>query len=141
MAKNLLGMATEADSETTRLAATNSALDRAGVSGKTTVDVEVGVKPYEEVFAGIANITREQHRALQQGLPIPPRPAPELDDQAELPRAHQEPEPAASPEPKDDNIIDAEVVPLMTMDQANAALAGLPRPRYVTSRRTRRRGR
>jgi hypothetical protein len=139
MAKNLLGIATAAESETTRLAATNSALDRAGVSGKTTVDVEVGVKPWEEVMADItviSNITRAEHHAQQAGLP-----APELPPQAELPRAQHEPEPEPEPEPEQDNIIDAEVVPLLTYSEAQAALDRLPRPPVRVTTRRRRRGR
>lgn len=53
------------------LAATESALDRAGVSAKTAVDVSVEVKPYEEVMqgmVGVAHISRAESRA-NRGLP------------------------------------------------------------------------
>jgi hypothetical protein len=45
MAHNLLGLATDADSETVQLAATNSALDRAGLHSKSAVSVDVSAKP------------------------------------------------------------------------------------------------
>jgi len=55
------------------LQAAQDALDRAGVSAKTAVDVEVKLKPYEEVMqelavGGIAQISRAESRA-QRGLP------------------------------------------------------------------------
>ncbi|MGU3653626.1 HGGxSTG domain-containing protein [Mycolicibacterium sp. A43C] len=53
------------------LQAAQDALDRAGVSAKTAVDVSVEVKPYEEVMqgmAGVAQISRAESRA-NRGLP------------------------------------------------------------------------
>lgn len=74
MAARLLGMA-ESDKVPAYVAlqAVESALDRAGVSAKTAVDVEVKLKPYEEVMqdlavGGIAQISRADSRA-QRGLP------------------------------------------------------------------------
>ncbi|MGO9153994.1 hypothetical protein [Mycobacterium sp.] len=63
-----------------RLAATNSALDRGGVTAKSAVELSARQpKPWEELlagiaFAGIAQITREEHRA-RQGLPTNEPPA------------------------------------------------------------------
>ena len=63
MARNLLGLATEADSETVKLGATNSALDRAGLRPPNEVVLSQGnAKPYEEVFDEIAGVSREESR-------------------------------------------------------------------------------
>ena len=46
MAKELLGIATGAESESVRLAAIRDALDRSGIRAPS--QVEIGIKPYEE---------------------------------------------------------------------------------------------
>ena len=79
--------------DATKLAAIKDALDRGGLTAKTTVEVEVGLKPYEDIMgdlAGVARISREESRA-RRGLP----PAPSV--------------PAA--EPDDMEVVDAELVP------------------------------
>ncbi len=55
MAKNLLKMAVDDDvADGVRLAATNSALDRAGLSAKTAVEVEVGpTKRFEQILSAV----------------------------------------------------------------------------------------
>lgn len=55
MAKNLLKLAVDDDvADGVRLAATNSALDRAGLSAKTAVEVEVGPsKGFEQILGAI----------------------------------------------------------------------------------------
>ena len=55
MAKNLLKMAVDDDvADGVRLAATNSALDRAGLSAKTAVEVEVGpTKGFEQILSAV----------------------------------------------------------------------------------------
>ncbi|WP_123029481.1 hypothetical protein [Mycolicibacterium stellerae] len=66
MAKQLLRIADSAESEAVRLAAVRDALDRAGLRPPDKVDVEVGVKPYEELagkIVGIATSTRSESRA------------------------------------------------------------------------------
>lgn len=70
MARELLGMATSAESEAVKLNAIRDALDRAGLGAKTEVSVEV--KPWEQLMGditGVATISRAEHRA-QQGRPI-----------------------------------------------------------------------
>ena len=131
MAANLLGMATDADSEAVQLAATDSALDRAGVTGKTAVELSVAEpKPWEQVFDGISPITRAEHQA-QQGLP-PPEGWPDLPPaQANLSRPEAIDDDDSSI-PLEQNVIDAEVVPLLTMSDAIAAT------RAVSPRRIRR---
>jgi hypothetical protein len=64
MARNLLGLAEEADSSAVRLGATNSALDRVGITKPTEVVLSPGsAKPYEEVFDDIsAGLTRAESR-------------------------------------------------------------------------------
>ena len=46
MAKELLGIATGAESDSVRLAAIRDALDRSGIRAPS--QVEIGIKPYEE---------------------------------------------------------------------------------------------
>jgi hypothetical protein len=59
MAKELLGIATGAESEAVRLAAIREALDRSGLAAKTAVEVEVSTKSFELVFEKIASGPRE----------------------------------------------------------------------------------
>src|SRR6476620_11003823 len=59
MARELLGIATGAESEAVRLAAIRDALDRSGLAAKTAVEVEVSAKPFELVFDKIASGPRE----------------------------------------------------------------------------------
>lgn len=70
MARQLLKIAESADSESVRLAAVRDALDRAGLKAPTQVDLEVGPKPFEQIFAGMANMTRAESRAAR-GIPDP----------------------------------------------------------------------
>jgi hypothetical protein len=76
MARELLHMATGAQSEAVKLAAIRDALDR--VMGKATATVEVGPKttqPYEDVLndiVGVAQITRAESQARQVLTPEPP---------------------------------------------------------------------
>ncbi|MBY0290145.1 MAG: hypothetical protein K2X52_23825 [Mycobacteriaceae bacterium] len=75
MARELLGMATSAESEAVKLNAIRGALDRAGLGAKTEVSVEV--KPWEQLMGditGVATISRAEHRALQ-GRPFLDTPA------------------------------------------------------------------
>jgi hypothetical protein len=75
MAKELLGIAVGAESESVRLNAIRDALDRAGVSAKQALELSTArePQPWEVVLAdiafdGIAKITREESRA-RRGLP------------------------------------------------------------------------
>ena len=68
MAKNLLGLAETADTDSVRLAATNSALDRSGLAAKSTVDLEISAKGFERVFDRIVSGPREAHPALEGGI-------------------------------------------------------------------------
>lgn len=75
MARELLGMATGAESEAVKLNAIRDALDRAGLGAKTEVSVEL--KPYEQLLgdiAGVGSISRAEHRAMQ-GRPVFDAPA------------------------------------------------------------------
>lgn len=64
VAKNLLGLALTAESETVQLGATNSALDRVGITKPTEVVLSQGepAAPWEEVFDGISTATRAESR-------------------------------------------------------------------------------
>jgi hypothetical protein len=75
MARELLGIATGAESESVRLTAIRDALDRGGITAKSAVELSATQKPapWEEMMAeiafdGIAQITQEESRALR-GLP------------------------------------------------------------------------
>lgn len=75
MARELLGMATGAESEAVKLNAIRDALDRAGLGTKTEVSVEL--KPYERLLddlSGVASISRAEHRAMN-GRPFVDAPA------------------------------------------------------------------
>ena len=94
MARELLGIATGAESEAVKLAAVKDALDRAGLGAKT--EVALAVKPWEDIMgdlAGVATITRAESRArrgLPDDTPAPAEPmdivdAEVVDDDAEAP--------------------------------------------------------
>jgi hypothetical protein len=92
LVQRLLGLALDGDTpDAVALAAIRDALDRAGLNPKTAVEVEVGMRPFEKAFEGIATITREKSRA-RRGLSVTPALAP------------------ATPEPDDGHVIDAEIV-------------------------------
>lgn len=88
LVQRLLGLALDGDaSDPVALAAIRDALDRAGLNPKTAVEVEVGLKPYQQVFEGIA-----------RGVGRDGKPAPTLPDP-----------PALAPADPDE-IVDAEIV-------------------------------
>lgn len=71
MARELLGIATGAESEAVKLAAVKDALDRAGLAAKQNVEVGVQLKPWEQVMGdmvGVERVTQAESRA-RQGLP------------------------------------------------------------------------
>jgi len=70
------------------LRAIRDALDRAGLGAKQAVEVDVELRPYEEMLMDFARTTRAEH-AARRGEPLP---AP------------------ASPAPTEPDIVDAEVV-------------------------------
>ncbi len=64
MARELLKMAIDENvSGAVKLAAIRDALDRAGLSAKTAASVEVGRRPFEEIFDDIADGSRAESRA------------------------------------------------------------------------------
>ena len=99
MAKELLGMATGAESEAVKLNAIRDALDRSGLGAKTEVSVEI--KPWEQLMGdltGVATISRAEHRA-QRGRPFLDQPALAEAIDAEVVERVDETGPAAPPEP------------------------------------------
>ena len=69
MARELLKMATDDNvSDAVKLAAIRDALDRAGLSARTAVSVEVGSRPFEQIFDHIASGSRAESRT-HRGVP------------------------------------------------------------------------
>lgn len=95
MARELLRMATDENaSDAVKLAAIRDALDRAGVTQKTAVEIEVTAKPYQKLIAGLELVTRAESRA-RRGVPDATPPLPPQ---------------RALPVPDGSEIVDAEVV-------------------------------
>ncbi|CAN5672363.1 hypothetical protein BH09ACT7_BH09ACT7_37520 [soil metagenome] len=71
LAKELLRMAISDDvNDAVKLGAIKSALDRAGINERTSVEVDarLTISPFEEILSGIAPMSREESRA-RRGLP------------------------------------------------------------------------
>jgi hypothetical protein len=108
MAKELLGIATDGQSEAVKLNAIRDALDCAGLGAKTEVSVEV--KPWEQLMgdiAGVATISRAEHRA-QQGRPILDTAALAGAIDAEVVEPDDESAPERGPEPPENEMRDPE---------------------------------
>ncbi len=103
MARQLLKMAVDENvSDAVKLAALRDALDRAGLSARTAVSVEVGRRPFEAIFDAITAGSRAESRARRgvpddelNGCPQPALVGP-IDAEPSSPRA--------------DEIVDAEVI-------------------------------
>lgn len=99
MARELLKMAVDENiSDAVKLAAIRDALDRAGLSARTAVSVEVGRRPFEEIFDAISGGSRAESRR-RRGVP---------DD--ELDRWGITALETASPSPDEIEVVDAELV-------------------------------
>ena len=91
---NTQGLADSAENEQVRLNANKDLLDRAGLSAKTAVEIEVGPKPqepWEQLFGDVMHETKAHYEARKRGE-VPPAPA------------------ASALPPTDREILDAEVV-------------------------------
>jgi hypothetical protein len=95
MARELLKMAVDENvSDAVKLAAIRDALDRAGLSARTAVSVEVGRRPFEQIFDQMYSGSRAESRR-RRGMP---------DDQLD------ESQPHALIGGGADSIVDAEVI-------------------------------
>lgn len=93
MAKELLNIATSAESEAVKLNAVRDALDRAGLAAKHAVEVEVDPQPWEQVFAGIAAAARPVDGATVYGV-LDAEVVDPSDEPAELPAPERPDQPA-----------------------------------------------
>ena len=65
----LINMATvDKVSDGVKLTAIKDALDRAGLKPSTTVELEVGTKPYERIVGGMATMSKAESRS-RRGIP------------------------------------------------------------------------
>lgn len=142
MAARLLGFAeNQGVPAYVALQATQDALDRAGVSAKHAVGVELSMKPHEQLFDGIAiGMTRAESRE-RRGLP-----APEPEEVVDAEVVEDTPSHAPAGRTPGDRADDPNHRPafatddvgppgneLMTMEEATAGQA-----RYISSQRIRR---
>jgi hypothetical protein len=131
LVQRLLAFALDGDvTDNVALQAIIAALDRAGLNVRQAMEIEVGVKPYEELMSsitGVAQITKAQHDAIMAGQLSPqrelqaPKPDPYYDDPS-TPSPNGRPAFAV-----DDEIIDAEIVPIETQADLEAAMADVAR--------------
>lgn len=142
MAKELLRMAADDDvADSVKLAAIRDALDRAGVSAKTAVEVEIGpTKKFEDMLDGIMfGGSRAESRAAR-GIPDEPLDAEVVEELTALAEpAPTAPAPAPAPprpQPEQQPRSQGRKTGLMSME---AAMAELNRtaPRTGTTKRKR----
>jgi hypothetical protein len=70
MAQQLLNMATDENvSDAVKLKAITEALDRGGLAVKSTVDVDISIKPYESIFEQMEGGSRAAHRGEEPQTP------------------------------------------------------------------------
>ncbi|WP_147376508.1 hypothetical protein [Mycobacteroides abscessus] len=142
MAARLLGFAeNQGVPAYVALQATQDALDRAGVSAKHAVGVELSMKPHEQLFDSIAiGMTRAESRE-RRGLP-----APDPEEVVDAEVVEDNPDSASAGRTPGDRADDPNHRPafasddvgppgnaLMTMEEATAGQA-----RYISSQRIRR---
>ncbi|NMD54922.1 MULTISPECIES: hypothetical protein [Tsukamurella] len=124
MAKELLKIAVSDDApDNVKLAAIKDALDRAGLTSKSAVEVSVDPKPFEQLLSGMATLpggSRAASRAdrgvdddqdadtawIAEELAASNVIDVEVEDPAPLPRPSEEP---ATPKPRDTGLMDMEV--------------------------------
>jgi hypothetical protein len=147
MARELLGLATGAESEAVKLNAIRDALDRAGMPAKAEVSVEV--KPWERLMgdiAGIATISRDKHHSRQAPMALAkPADAEVIDAELVDPDAEGGPESRSSSSddamryPEAGDVPDGDMPPgnggLMTLEDAAEANRAAARMHRLKRRR------
>ncbi|MBF6210698.1 hypothetical protein IU487_06500 [Nocardia puris] len=121
MAKELLGIATDDSAPVpVKLAAIKDALDRAGVSAKTAVEVEVTAKPYENVLEAVLTSGSRSESRAARGIPEKsdgdPRWAEYVADIVDA-EVVEEYEPSAPPDPasQSSNLGEDDAPPLLSL--------------------------
>lgn len=163
MARELLKIATDDNTpEAVRVNAVKDALDRAGVSARTAVDVSVSTKPFEQIFEAmeVETVRRSDYRR-SQGIEVEPELIPsdtptalaalgEADDSEILDvEIEDEAQPITPDDAENGSAFDSAAQPspfetsapgtaLMTMDDAVAAQAAMRRQHAISRRGQRR---
>ena len=146
MAKELLGIASADDAPpAVKLAAIRDALDRAGLGAKTAVEVEVGLKPFEQLLtdmtmgSGSRAASRERRGEADEHQPDWLRE--ELEDAVDAEVVEDdEPQPRSAPRPTEPAPSPATATGYMPMEDALEQLrATSPPPAPQAQRRNRNR--
>lgn len=145
MAKELLGIASADDAPpAVKLAAIRDALDRAGLGAKTAVEVEVGLKPFEELLTDMTmgSGSRAESRARRGELEShqPDWLREELEDAIDA-EVVDDDEPSPRPTPQPSEPVPSPASGYMPMEDALEQLRATSPPPAPQAQRRNRKGR